>query len=51
MGQNSARLDRDKMREKGEETNNKSQHTKNNQSGSRSFRDDRYPCIWRCEFA
>lgn len=33
--------------EMGEETTNNSKYTKKNQSDSRSFRDDRYPCIWR----
>ena len=31
----------------GEETTTNSKHTKKNQSDPRSFRDDRYPCIWR----
>ena len=39
------------MGEMGEETTNKSKHIKSNQSESRSFTDDRYPCIWRCKFA
>ena len=51
MIQNSARLDRKVMGEIGEETTNKSKHIKNNQSESRSFRDDKYLCIWRCKFA
>ena len=51
MGQNTARLDREKMGEMGEESTNKSKHIKNNQSESRGFRDGRYPCIWRCKFA
>ena len=51
MGQNSARLDRGKMGEIGEETTNKIKLIKYNQSESRSFRDNRYPCIWRYKFA
>ena len=35
------------MRAKGEETTNKSKHTKNNQFRSRSLRDYRDSCIWR----
>ena len=44
-------LDRGRLRKVGEEANNKPKHTKNNQFVSRNFRDGRYPCIWRCEFA
>ena len=52
MGQNSARLDREKMGEMGEDaTKKKNEHAKNNQFGSRSFRDDIYPCIWKFKFA
>ena len=39
------------MGEMGEETTNKSINTRNNHSESRSFRDNRYPCIWRCKLA
>ena len=45
MRQNSARLDCENMEEMGEETTNKSKHTRNNQVALRNFRDDRYPCI------
>ena len=51
MRQNSATLDPEKMGEMGEETTNKSKYINSNQSLSRSFRDDRYSCIWRCKFA
>ena len=40
-----------KMGEMGEEITNKSINTRNNHSESRSFRDNRYPCIWRCKLA
>ena len=45
MRQSSTRLDCENMEEMGEETTNKSKHTRNNQVALRNLRDDRYPCI------
>ena len=45
MGQNPTRLDREKIGEVVQEIVNKSKHTKNNQFGSRIFRDDQFLCI------
>ena len=45
MGQTSGVLSCEKMVEMEEET------TRNNQFGSESFRDNRYPCIWGSKFA
>ena len=51
IGQNCTTLDCEKMGEVGEESANKSNHTKSSQFGSRGLRDSRYSCIWRCKFA